>query len=367
MSFTAERREAERYTHTQGHKRSIKISSPFIFVALFVIPVQVVHTFLVSEEVTEQSMLCRSRRPLFRNQMQQMRSSLSLTLPQIATARLYGVLTLYNSLIKDRFQQGNYSCPPSCSPCRSECHEFHNFSSGHDMGGGQKEEKIKERGRDRVGDIYTHLWGWLAKMRQLSLFLLSLCIPFKTQSSMLERTEITPTENVALEQCRVRAWQFTGLLHTCTNTENPNEKPQQDTLVTLWEENQELEPIKTNKRETWRVEGERSRAYFSRQQLLSQAGGKKPRGPHPQINEFTDRRAAEGHRGGPIYPHEKPRRAPSCRRERLLIMQPHQNDHSDLSAFPPGTSSAWPVLTVHQFVYNTMNKTHCGSKSKGGC
>lgn len=44
------------------------------------------------------------RQPLFRNQMQQMRFSLSvsLSLPQIARVRLSGVLTLYNSLIKDR-------------------------------------------------------------------------------------------------------------------------------------------------------------------------------------------------------------------------------------------------------------------------
>lgn len=122
-------------TDTQGHKQSIKISSPFIFVALFVIPAQVVHTFLVSEEVTEQNMLCRSRRPLFRNQMQQMRSSLSLPL-SLQRRDYLGCWHCITCSSKTAFQQGNYSCPPSRSPCRSECHEFHNFSSGHDNGGG---------------------------------------------------------------------------------------------------------------------------------------------------------------------------------------------------------------------------------------
>ena len=99
------------------------------------------------------------RQPLFRNQMQQMRFSLSLSLSLPLSLSLClchklqerdyrGVLTLSNSLIKrqtdSRRNSGDYSCPPSPSPSRSECHEFHNSSPGHDNRGGGGEGRIRE-------------------------------------------------------------------------------------------------------------------------------------------------------------------------------------------------------------------------------
>lgn len=78
MSFTAERKESGR--DALGPEQSIEILSPFIFMPLSIIPFQVCArvTGQHSYKVMEQRRALQ-RQPLFRNQMQQMRFSLSAT------------------------------------------------------------------------------------------------------------------------------------------------------------------------------------------------------------------------------------------------------------------------------------------------
>lgn len=96
---------------------------------------QVVQTLAASAvmRLLSWNRILRQQQQLFRNQMQQMSSSLSAT---NCNSEIIGQADIVNTLIKDRFQQGHYSCPPSLSPCRSECHKFLNSSPGHDNSGG---------------------------------------------------------------------------------------------------------------------------------------------------------------------------------------------------------------------------------------
>lgn len=67
---------------------------------------------------------------------------------------------------------------------------------------------------------------------------------------------------------------------------------------------------------------------------MSQAAGKKPRGPRLQMNDSASREAAEGVSGQTlIYPHEEERQAPREGREQFLIMQHHQSKFSFMPVF----------------------------------
>lgn len=95
---------------------------------------------------------------------------------------------------------------------------------------------------------------------------------------------------------------------------------------------------------------------------MSQAAGKKPRGPRLQMNDFASRAAAEGVSGQTlISPHGKERQAPREERqapregrERFLIMQDHQSKSSFTPVFSEYVSRSDATLDFSQHLLQSL-------------
>lgn len=131
-----------------------------------------------------------------------------------------------------------------------------------------------------------------------------------------------------------------------------------------------LELINERCGESRRRKGERSRAYFSLQQSPSEAGGKKPRGPHPQINEFTDRRAAERHRDWLWIIHTEAKTGTELREGATSnhVASSKRSFRSQRLSTGNFLSLTCARCTSVPVQYNKQNNTlHCATISKGGC
>lgn len=150
MSFTAERkREQDWERDTLAHEQSIKILSTFIFMTLTIIPFQVVHTLLVNTVIRlwSRNRLCWSSHCSVTKCNKWDSLSLCHKLQERDYRGCWHCITRSSKTDKIPAGTRDYSCPPSPSPSRSECHEFPNSSPGHDNRGGGRWGRQREKNK----------------------------------------------------------------------------------------------------------------------------------------------------------------------------------------------------------------------------